>query len=78
MLKVPTFNRCVGFVLNMSKKWQRNLHSLFMMKDLSRSPLLTSQVEASSNRLISLMLMLMIMRIMMKALKMKTMTDCHV
>ena len=32
MLKVLGFNRCVGFVLNMSKKWQRNLHSLFMMK----------------------------------------------
>ena len=44
---VPSFNRCVGYVLNMSKKWQRNLHSLFTMKDLSRS-LLTSQVEASS------------------------------
>ena len=55
MLKVPSFNRCVGFVLNMSKK------------------LLTSEVEASS-----LMLMLMIIRIMMKALEMKTMTDCHV
>ena len=27
---------CVGFVLKMSK-WQRNLHSLFTMKDLSRS-----------------------------------------
>ena len=37
-----SFNRCVGFVLNMSKKWQRNLHSLFTVKDLSRS-LLTSQ-----------------------------------
>ena len=36
-----SFNRCVGFVLNMSKKWQRNLHSLFTMKDLSRF-LLTS------------------------------------
>ena len=45
--KVPSFNRCVGFVLSMSKKWQRNLHSLFTKKDLSRS-LLTSQVEASS------------------------------
>ena len=42
MLKVPSFNRCVGFVLNMSKKWQGNLHALFTMKDLSRS-LLTSQ-----------------------------------
>ena len=49
MPKVPSFNRCVGFVLNMSKKWQRNLHSLFTSKDLSRS-LLTSQVEASSER----------------------------
>ena len=45
--KVPSFNRCVSFVLDMSKKWQRNLHSLFTMKDLSR-PLLTSQVEAPS------------------------------
>ena len=53
MLKVPIFNHCVGFVLNMSKKWQRNLHSLFTMKDLSRS-LLTSEVEASSERYISL------------------------
>ena len=42
MLKVLSFNHCVGFVLNMSKKWQRNLHSLFTMKDLSRS-LLTSR-----------------------------------
>ena len=53
MLKVPSFNRCVGFVLNMSKKWQRNLHSLFTMKDLSRS-LLTSQAEASSDRALNL------------------------
>ena len=45
MLKVPSFNRCVGFVLI--------LHSLFTMKDLSRS-LLTSEVEASSERYISL------------------------
>ena len=37
-----SFNHCVGLVLNMLKKWQRNLHSLFTMKDLSRS-LLTSQ-----------------------------------
>ena len=37
-----SFNHCVSLVLNMSKKWQRNLHSLFTMKDLSRS-LLTSQ-----------------------------------
>ena len=53
MLKVLSFNHCVGFVLNMSNKWQRNLHSLFTMKDLSRS-LLTSEVEASSERYISL------------------------
>ena len=52
-LNVPSFNRCVGFVLNMSNKRQRNLHSLFTMKDLSRS-LLTSEVEASSERYISL------------------------
>ena len=38
MLKVPSFNHCVGFVLSMSKKWQRNLHSLFTKKDRSRSP----------------------------------------
>ena len=50
MLKVPSFNRCVGFVLSMSKKWQRNLHSLFTKKDLSRS-LLASQVDASSENL---------------------------
>ena len=40
-------------MLNMSKKWQTNLHSLFTMKDLSRS-LLTSEVEASSEHYISL------------------------
>ena len=46
MLEVPSFNRCVSFVLNMSKKLQRNLHFLFTMKDLSRS-LLTSQKKLS-------------------------------
>ena len=35
MLKVPSFNRCVRFVLNVSKKWQKNLHALFTMKDLT-------------------------------------------
>ena len=39
---------------------------------------ITEEVEASSERENSLMLMMMIMRIMMKALKMKTMTDCYV
>ena len=39
---------------------------------------ITEEVEASSECLISLMLMLMIMRIMMKALKVNTMTDCYV
>ena len=46
MLKVPSFNRCVSFVLNMSKKVQRNMHFLFTMKYLSRS-LLTSQKKLS-------------------------------
>ena len=46
MLKVPSFKSCVSFVLNMSKKLQRNLHFFFTMKDLSRS-LLTTQKKLS-------------------------------
>ena len=42
MLKVPSFNLFVGSVLNMSKEWQRNLHSLFTMKDLQISVDITS------------------------------------
>ena len=53
MLEVPSFNRCVSFVLNMSKKLQRNLHFLFTMKDLSRS-LLTSQKKLSLIRALNL------------------------
>ena len=74
MLKFLSFNRCVGFVLNMSKKWQRNLHSVHDERPEQISVDIREEVEALSERLISLMLMLMIMRIMMKALKMKTMT----
>ena len=63
----------------MSRKWQRNLHSLFTMNDQSLD--ITEEVEASSERYIVNLPDAVVDdndQILMKALKMKTMTDCYV